>query len=56
VKLGDLVWVRSGRDGSLLGIVVNVDTYAAGSVPWIGVLIGDGEIHWCRHRGLRKIQ
>ena len=55
MKLGDLVWASSGRDGSTLGIVVNVD-YAGESVPWFGVLLEDGDIHWFRPRGLRKIQ
>ena len=55
MKLGDLVWARSGRDWSSLGIVVNVE-YAGESVPWFGVLLEDGDIHWFRPRGLRKIQ
>lgn len=57
VKLGDLVRVvdDSRRDRRTLGIVVNVD-YAGESVPWFGVLVEDGDIHWFRPRGLRKIQ
>lgn len=55
VKLGDLVWASSARDWWAPGIVVNVD-YAGESVPWFGVLLEDGDIHWFRPRGLRKIQ
>ena len=55
VKLGDLVWANSARGVYMLGIVVNVD-YAGESVPWFGVLLEDGDVHWYRPRGLRKIQ
>lgn len=55
MKLGDLVWASSARDWWAPGIVVNVD-YAGESVPWFGVLLEDGDIHWFRPRGLRKIQ
>ena len=55
MKLGDLVWASSARTGYMLGIVVNVD-YAGESVPWFGVLVEDGDVHWFRPRGLSKIQ
>ena len=53
MKLGDLVWAD---DEPNPGVIVDIDTYSGESVPWIGVLVGDGEIHWYRPRGLRKIQ
>ena len=51
-KLGDLVWTDEEPSPC---VVVGVEPNSGDSVPWFGVLIESGEIHWYRPTALRPV-